>query len=202
MRLWKLSTSPSLFQTAPLGKDQRSIQGKEHNNFISSACSACSHLLLPSRTRAEMIINRCWVSFCNNPPETLECPGHSLACLVPPSPLTFANIILVFATSSGVVTAAANPPEKIKIASTSETLLCEYECHTAYNSQGCGQHCSVINAYSTFPHVRAQVCLSKVCTQMFCFCVLTLENSSLLLNCKSKHPQGHRCLFVLDSVHI
>lgn len=86
-------------------------------------------------------------------------------------PLTFANIILVFATSSGVVTAAANPPEKIKTASTSETLLCEYECHTAYNSQGCGQHCSVINAYSTFPHVRAQVCLSKVCTQMFCFCV-------------------------------
>lgn len=128
--------------------------------------------------------------------------ANSLACLVPPSPLTFANIILVFATSSGVVTAAANPPEKIKIASTSETLLCEYECHTAYNSQGCGQHCSVINAYSTFPHVRAQVCLSKVCTQMFCFCVLTLENSSLLLNCKSKHPQGHRCLFVLDSVHI
>lgn len=201
MRLWKLRTSPSLFQTAPLGKDQRGNQGKEQNNSISSACSACSHLLLPPRTRAEMIINRCWILFCNNPTETLEYPGHSPACLGTSFPLTFANIILVFATSSGVVTAAANPPEKIKIPSTSETLLCEYECHTAYNSQGCGQHCSVINAYSTFPHVRAQVRVSKVCTQMFCCCVLTLENSSLLLNCKSKHPQGYCCLFVLDSVH-
>lgn len=155
------SVSDSSFGKGP----ERSIQGKEHNNFISSACSVCSHLLLPLRTRAEMIINRCWISFCNNPTETLEYPGHSAACLVASFPLTFANIILVFATSRGVVTAAANPPEKIKIPSTSETLLCEHECHTAYNSQGCGQHCSVINAYSTFPHVIAQVRLSKVCTQ-------------------------------------
>lgn len=48
-----------------------------------------------------------------------------LACLLLSSTLTFANIILVFATSRGVVTAAANPPEQTKTRNTSETLLAE-----------------------------------------------------------------------------
>jgi len=96
-------------------------------------------------------------------------PRHSPACLPASFALTFASIILVFATSRGVVTAAANPPEQIKIPNTSETLLVEYECHTAYNSHGCGQHCSIINAYSMFPPVRVQVRLLKVCTQSVLF---------------------------------
>lgn len=43
-------------------------------------------------------------------------------------PLTFASIILVLATSRGVVTAAANPPEHIKMPNTSETLFVKYAC--------------------------------------------------------------------------
>lgn len=139
-------------------------------------------------TRTEVIINMLWISFCNDHWDTLKLPPPSACLLVFPT-LTFANIILVFATSRGVVTAAANPPEQIKIPNTSETLLVKYECHTAYNSRGCGQHCFVINAYSVFPHVRVQVHLSKVHIQSVLFLYVGLRNNrSVLLTVRSSTP--------------
>lgn len=66
---------PKPLSDSSFGKrTRRAIQGKEHNNFITSACGTCSHLTPPPRTRAEITINSCRISFCNAHRETVELP--------------------------------------------------------------------------------------------------------------------------------